>query len=153
MTNSFTNRKYQTEYADYFFPFYHINAVTSYEKKGKSVCNNEVYFTLLPSKRNLAYFIALYDLMNPAKCYSPWSCRKKPRLYRVGGIFPPERNYQIPWNVCTLAQKVFEWNIPMGVGYNGIKYFFNKTSASLCHRLKSSWRKRSWDTHLFLREI
>ena len=39
---------------------------------------------------------------------------------RVGGIFPPDI-YQIPWNVCTLAQHFFEWNIPMGVGYNGIK--------------------------------
>ena len=28
--------------------------------------------------------------------------------YRVSRIFPPDRNYQIPWNVCTLAQKIFE---------------------------------------------
>ena len=57
-------------------------------------------------------------------------------MYRVGRIFPPDRNYQIPWNLCTLAQLIFEWNIPMGVGYNDIKYFFNKTSASVCQRLK-----------------
>ena len=47
-------------------------------------------------------------------------------LYRVGRIFPPVRNNQIPWNLCTLAHKIFEWNITMGVGYNGIKEIFNK---------------------------
>ena len=73
--------------------------------------------------------------------------------YRVGRKFPPDKKLSIPETVCKLAQNLFGWNIPMGVGYNGIKEIFNKTSASLCHRLKSGWRKSSWDTHLFLREI
>ena len=41
-------------------------------------------------------------------------------LYRVGHIFPPDRNYQIPETVCTLAQKIFGWNIHMNVGYNSV---------------------------------
>ena len=42
-------------------------------------------------------------------------------IFRVGRKFPPDKNYQIPETVFKLAQKIFGWNIPMGVGYNGIK--------------------------------
>ena len=49
-------------------------------------------------------------------------------IYRVYHMFSPDINYQILRNVCTLAKNIFMQDIDMGVVYNGIGQFFNKTS-------------------------
>ena len=49
-------------------------------------------------------------------------------------MFPLDTKYEIPRNVCTLEKNIFVQNMDMGVVYNGIGQFFNKTSPSLCNR-------------------
>ena len=74
-------------------------------------------------------------------------------VYRVDHMFPPNINYQIPRNVCTVTKYIFGWNIVVDVVYNGIRQIFNKTSPSLYNELKFIERDRSFSTHLFLREM
>ena len=74
-------------------------------------------------------------------------------IYWVDHMFPPDTNYQILRNVCTLAINIFGQNIDMGVIYNGMGQFFNKTSPYLCNRPKSSKEESSIYTHLILLQV
>ena len=38
-------------------------------------------------------------------------------IYRVDHMFPPDKNYQIPWNVCSSSKNFFWWNVIMVVVY------------------------------------
>ena len=76
-------------------------------------------------------------------------------LYRVDHMFPPDINYPIPRNVCTLTKTILVeiLLIVMDVVYNGIRQFVNKTSPSLYNEQKFMDRDRQvfWHTSIFKR--
>ena len=85
------------------------------------------------SSFKLSFYVVFFSCnlskyqMNSVSCTGSTICFRPIQSMKFHGMYAQ----------CTLTKKIVQ-NIDMGVVYNGIGQFINKTSPSLCNRPKSS---------------